>query len=221
MNKNQTSKRAYELMKKIKRDKDGVPLTLEGCIRHCILKSPEMFQYRDDVLNTLYCVLGTGINWRNGRLSDRSPNNYLNLPPASGGQGIWSMDFGLAESFEFMSLGKAFQTEILDGQISRLRDVIFTIQDIDERQQKYRNQHTRTWYPISWYACNLCTPKDAQEDFYNGAIETITLILNSKPQAGTQQWLDHQRTKTYAKEILIALKGQKEQPKWQIKCLPL
>ena len=206
MNKKSASQYAYDQMKKIKRDKNGCPATLEGAIKHMILKNSDMFQYRDDALNTLYCVLGTGISWNDKRLVDRTPNNYLNLPPDYNGQGIWSRDFGMAESFEFMSLGKVFRTEILDRQISELRDAIITIQDIDERVQTYRNEHTRTWYPISWYACNLCVPKTAQKDFRDGAIEVITLILNSKPQVGTQQWLDHQRTKAYAEEILIALK---------------
>jgi len=48
----------------------------------------------------------------------------------------------------------------------------------------------------------LCAPADAHEDFLDGAIETITILINSNPTPCTNKWLDHQRTKKYAKEIL-------------------
>ncbi len=209
MNKNSLAVKAFGLMKKIERTKEGCPTTLDGCIRHLILKSPSMIQYRDDALNILYCILGSGISWRDGRLSDDSPNNYLNMPPAAGGQGCWSRDFGMAETFDFMALHKVFRTEIIDRQMADLRDIILTIEEVDERQVTYRKELNYKFYPISWYACHLCVPHNVKKDFYDGAVETIDLILKSKPERGTERWLDCHKTKTCVDEILIALKAHK------------
>ena len=91
---------AYEKILEIPRDGDGNPLTLEGVIRSMILKSPDMIQWRDDALNMMYCTLGSGIDWNQaGRLGDTSPNNYMNPPPQVGGQGVWSRDFGMRDTF--------------------------------------------------------------------------------------------------------------------------
>lgn len=218
MNKKTAEVKAFDLMKEIKRNKVvknefgttcGCPVTLEGCIRHLILKSPSMIQYRDDALNLLYCILGTSINWQDGKLFDASPNNYLNMPPAAGGQGCWSRDFGMSEAFDFMNLPKLFRMETIDVHIEELRNIVLTIEEIDERQITYRKELNYNFYPISWFSCNLCVPSNVKRDFYDGAVETIELILKSKPERGTNRWLDFQKTKVYANEIFGALKTHK------------
>jgi len=209
------AKRAYDLLLEIERDEKGNPLTLEGAIRSVILKNPSMAQYRDDALGIIYCVLGSGISWRDGRLGDCTPNNYMNPPPQAGGQGCWSRDHGLPESWKTMEGASDECKEIMGdirGRLQRQREIEIVeikrcIVDIDSRCQKYRSDR-RSWYPISWYACNLCAPAEAQQDFFNGAIETASLILKTDPPMGTEQWITHQRTKRYATEILEVLMGQ-------------
>jgi len=211
---NEYAQKAYDLMQAIPRDDKNNPLTLEGVIRSVLLKSPDTFGYRDDALGLIYCCLGTGISWIDGRLGDHQPNNYINMPPEAGGQGVWATDFGFDESFKIMSLGAAWREEMQDSlrnkHQERLLKAYRTIDNIDFRCQEY-NPNEQSWYPISWYACNLCAPRRAQEDFLDGAIETATLIVNTFPAPGTKQWIVHQRTKGRAADILEILMKQKQE----------
>lgn len=206
---------AYQLMQAIPRDARGAPLTLEGALRSVLLKSPDMMQYRDDALGVLYCVLGSGIRWHQGRLSDCAPNNYMNLPPTIGGQGCWSASFGQEEMLARMCQGMPqhlhapLLRDFVHTHDARLKRATDTIVQIDARCQQYRPEGP-SWYPISWFRCNLCAPADAQEDFLLGAIETASLILRTEPTPGTQRWIVHQRTRQYAAEILVVLQQQWE-----------
>ena len=202
----QAAQKSYDLMATIKRDKDKNPVTLEGAIRSVILKNPGMVQYRDDALGIIYCVLGAGIDWDNGRLGDRTPNNYMNMPPAVGGQGCWSRDFGLDESLTTIfdkdkKVWGDFRAKLERQRENEIDDILETIEKIDDRCQQYQPK-IKNWYSISWYACNLCVPMNAQKDFRDGAIETAELILRTEHPLGTKRWIEHQRTKTYAQEIL-------------------
>ncbi len=206
----ETAQKAYNLMKKIPRDDKGNPLTLENTIRAIILKNPLLVQYREDALEILYCRLGAGIEWINGRLGDNLKNNYINMPPEAGGQGCWSRNFGMDDSIkQIFGENKEFKDKFIKEQKLRQKNtntiIINTINNIDERCQQFNREKAKRWYPISWYSCNLCAPYDAQEDFKNGAIETIHWILNTEYPFGTQLWVEQQRTKQYAQEILDAL----------------
>jgi hypothetical protein len=209
------AQKSYDMMKAIPRDNDGNPLTLEGAIRSIILKNP--VDYRDDALGTLYCVLGAAIGWsEDGRLRDRHRNNYMNMPPGPGGQGCWSHDFGMNESLDkmfekFPDLGKVVRKNLEKKHEEELIQIYDTIDNIDARCQQYSPKPS--WYPISWYGCNLCCPSNAQEDFFRGAIETANLIIATEPDMGTRHWIDHQRTKSYAEEILSALMISNEERK--------
>ena len=217
---------AFALLSAIPRDDKGKgnPLTLEDTIRSMILKHPDMLQYRDDALGLLYCTLGTGIQWlTNGRLGDGCPNNYINMPPEPIGQGCWTRDFGRTEIIADMlgpSPSAAWRRAV--GRIvakQRKRDmlgmerIVETIEQIDARCHQYRLDigatYSHLWYPISWYACHLAVPANAQDDFIDGAVETATLILSFDPPPGTQTWLRHQQTKTYARDILELLLERK------------
>jgi len=204
------AQKSYDLMKEIPRDEDENPLTLEGCIRSIILKSPGMHKFRNDALDTMFCTLGAGINWREGRIVDSSRNNYMNMPPSAGGQGVWARDFGMNESLKKIFGGDEESMRRVEKSFNADREkdaknIIETILDIDKRCQTYSPDHGVHWYPISWYSCNLCAPKDAQEDFLLGAFETLHLIIKHDPPRGTKKWVEHQRTKKYAEEILKAL----------------
>jgi hypothetical protein len=214
----ETSQKAYDLMAQIERDERGNPFTLEDTIRCIILKNPEMAPYRDDALGILYTLLGGGIRWHDGRLGDNSPNNYINMPPAAGGQGCWSHEFGFDESLlkilgNSQELLNGYKTEWTLKQEARKSRIIETVENIDERCQQYSPPKYKYWYPISWYGCNLCVPHDAQEDFRDGAIETLNLILNAECEMGTKDWMNQQRTKKYAEEILEALMVAKNEKK--------
>lgn len=208
--KEQAAQKAYDLMKAIPRNKDGNPRTLENVIRSIILKSPNHFQYRDDALDILYCTLGTGIEWnKQGRLVDATPNNYINMPPNVGGQGIWSQDFGFDSVFD--SLGHwadDIKLKIAADHDSRIVKAIQVIDEIDIRVNRYR-KNRQSWYPISWYSCHLCCPENVQTDFLNGAIETITLISDTEPDFHTEQWLRHEKTKRVAEHMKMLLLAQK------------
>lgn len=206
----QAAQKAYDLMKAIPRNKNGNPKTLEGVIRSIILKSPDSFQYRDDALDVIYCTLGTGTGWdKQGRLGDITPNNYINMPPDVGGQGIWSQDFGQDDVFK--SLGKwadDIKQKIIADQDARITKAIQVVNEIDIRINRYR-KNRQSWYPISWYSCHLCCPENVQTDFLDGALETITLILDTEPDFHTERWLRHEKTKRIAEHMKMLLLAQK------------
>lgn len=209
-------------MEAIPRDERGNPLTLEGVIKSMMLKGPDMMPHRDHALNLLYCTLGTGIDWTtDGRLGDRLPNNYINMPPDAGGQGCWSRDFGLDDSLKRIFKGKPKLLKEFETGMRRDRDKEFiaifeTIDNIDKRCKTYSKKRT-SWYPISWYHCHLCVPADAQEDFRAGAIETINLILKTKAPPNTKNAIRLKDSQKVAKEMLAALtkvgKGKKKKGK--------
>lgn len=207
--------KAREMMLKIERDKNGNPMTLEGVIRSMILKSPDWCKYRDDALNLIYCVLGTGMDWnKQGRIGDHSPNSYMNMPPDTL-YGPWCDGFGRADSLKDMTSGlpKDLKKKIIDRAIKddnrKLDESIVVVNEIDERCETYRPNRT-SWYPISWYACNLCVPVNAQTDFFHGAIETASLIASSDFEPPLNRIENHYRTVEFAKAILPILKMRVE-----------
>ena len=210
---------ARELMLAIERDEHGSPITLEGAIRAVILKSPDMIAYRDEALNTLYCVLGAGIEWdrKTGRLTDNCPNNYMNIPPDTY-YGPWS-DHGREESWADLLSGLSDESAISFGEsleASERRDLdkaIATIENIDERCATYRTKKM-SWYPLSWYANRLCVPENAQLDWLDGAIETSSLIASLEPSlvfpVGGVSYSSQLQTQRLAMKILPILKQRME-----------
>lgn len=215
MNRRHTNaaRKAYKLMGAIERDDKGNPTTLEGCVRSLILKNPDTIQWRDQALELLYCVLGTGIEWnRHGRLADVIPNGYMNMPPRAGGQGVWSLSYGREDDVVRMLKGatgkqkaalKRAIESIEEEDLEVLDQAADVVDDIDRRCVTYNNGVS--WYPLSWYECRLCVPGKAQADFVDGAIQTAKLILATYVPGWTQEWLTQQKNKRYAKQMLRLL----------------
>lgn len=201
---------AFDLIHAIERDSDGNPLTLEGTVRSVILKSPDHFQWRDDALNLLYCCLGSGVDWdEHGRLADCSPNNYINPPPQPGGQGVWSRDFGMDDSLAKMDVSERITKTFRNRRKAELRRAAQVVKDIDRRCLTYRPKRSY-WYPLSWYAANLCAPVHAQQDFFDGALETAILISAFEVPIDSRHWFEETKTQKCAKEILEALLTMKK-----------
>ena len=97
------------------------------------------------------------------------------MPSSVDGQGVWSKDFGLADVFDNLGdWSEKIKKEIIANQNVRLAKAIQVIDEIDIRVRRYR-KNRESWYPISWYSCNLCCPENVQIDFLDGALETISL----------------------------------------------
>ncbi len=203
---------ARELMLAIERDEHGNPLTLEGAIRSMILKSPNYCQHRDDALDTLFCVLGAGLDWEAGRIVDTHPNNYMNMPPDTH-YGPWST-MGETEARADLLSGLSEETATLlreqfeSDDLKIWQGTVETIENIDERCATYR-EGKRYWYPIGWYASRLCAPENALPDWLDGAIETASLIAALEPPlvvaAGCIKYATRLETRRFAKRILPAL----------------
>ncbi len=205
---NSAAQHAFDEMKAIDRDKDGNPLTLEGVVRSMILKSPNHICWRDDALNVMYCTLGSGIGWNpEGRLGDRSPNNYINLPPEAGGQGVWTKDFGMDESLQQMAAPDDLVGRLRESRKRELDEAVSVVYDIDNRCVDYR-PNRQNWYPISWYSCNLCVPENAQKDFFWGAVEVAKLIAQTDINYEHGHFFSQTHTKNTATEILEILKAR-------------
>ena len=203
------AQQAYDQMKTIPRNKTGNPLTFEGTVRAMILKNPDMIQWRDDALNMMFCTLGSGMGWdEQGRLGDMAPNNYVNMPPAAGGQGIWADDYGMEDTFSIMKPDKETIARIRKFHDQRMEAAIQTVEDIDNRCTTYKLKRSG-WYPISWYSPNLAAPDNAQDDFLKGAIETATLMSTLEFDVFEDRyWVNSMQTKEVAKDILEILKAR-------------
>ena len=205
-------KRSRDLMIEIPREGNGRPLTLEGAVRALILKHPDMMRYRDQALDMLYCVLGAGIGWdEDGRVSDNLPNNWMSIPPDSS-CGVWADGFGRDESLEDLLSGlstesqKLMRNDVEERHTRLITAAISTVEEIDTRCITYSPKPVH-WYPMSWYACRLCAPDNAQRDFLEGALETTALIVNTPPDYLSRNYYEHERrTQQFAKEILPILK---------------
>jgi hypothetical protein len=206
---NDVAQSAYKQMIRIPRDKDENPLSFEDVIRSMILKNPDMIQWRDDALNMMYCTLGSGIDWNEaGRLADRSPNNYMNLPPEAEDRSMWSDDYGMSDTLDKLECAEEIRRRLKQQHDKRLKKAEDTILDINIRCNEYRPKRSY-WYPLSWYSPNLAAPANAQEDFFLGAIETATLISSSDFECTLGfRWRDSIRTKEVASEILVILKDR-------------
>lgn len=84
------------------------------------------------------------------------------------------------------------------------------MKNIDIRANLYRPRRS-SWYPISWYACRLCVPKNVQPDYLAGALETATLIADFDPirverAPGSLDLRMALRTQQFAQDILPVLK---------------
>lgn len=205
-------KKSRDLMLDIPREKNGCPLTLEGAVRSLILKHPDMMRYRDQALDMLYCVLGSGLGWdNNGRVSDNQPNNWMSIPPDSS-CGVWADGFGKDESLEDLVSGlstgaeRRIRSDVEERHTRLITAAISTVEEIDVRCITYSPKPMR-WYPMSWYACRLCAPDNAQRDFLEGALETAALIANTPPNYLSTDYYSYDRhTHQFAKEILPILK---------------
>lgn len=200
------SKVAYEMMEAIPRDEDGCPLTLEGAIRSMILKSPDSICYRDDALNTMYCVLGSGIGWsKDGRITDLQPNNYMNMPPDSYSSFVWCRDHGVSETLDQLGANSDVAERIREELVEKpLRRAVETVKDIDNRCISY-NPVRDSFYPVSLYHTNLAAPENAQHDFLAGAVETCCLLKLYQPDFGDRNYRHYIRSRSIAEEFLPVL----------------
>lgn len=204
-----TAQQAYDQMKAIPRNKEGNPLTFEDTVRAMILKNPGMIRWRDDALNMMFCTLGSGMGWdEQGRLGDMAPNNYVNMPPAAGGQGIWADNYGIDDTLGSMNADKDTIARIRKFHDQRVDAAIQAVEDIDNRCITYKTKRMG-WYPISWYSPNLAAPDNAQDDFLKGAIETATLMSTLDfDMFEDPHWVNSMRAKEVAKDILEILKAR-------------
>jgi len=211
----ESAKKAYKLLQEIER-KDKSPKTLNGCIKNILLKHSNMCQYRDDALFMLYTVLGTGIDWKDGRLFSNSPNSYLNMPPDDWSCFPGKTPHGMEETLEQIcgkddpsnELYQEMKESMMGYHRKEILNLIEVVDNIDIRVNSYSPKvSNRWWYPVSWYACHLLPPKDAQKDFVLGAYETCHLIIDQQElPRGTKTWIEQSNNKEQVKQILEVLK---------------
>ena len=205
------AQKAYDLMAEIPRDEYGNPLTFEGAIKSAMLKSPDRLPYRDDVLNLLFCEIGTGVVWSDKRLVEVFPDNYMNMPTQVRGQICWLKDLGIDDEIErkleeIKKYLPEFESELVEERKKEFTGMFEVIDSIDERCKTYRGR-TSWGYVEEEASCLLCAPTDAQEDFKQGAIETINLILKTEPgsKAKAMDIKELKHKKKIAKRILSTL----------------
>lgn len=196
---------AYRQLKEIN-FKEEEPL--EAYIRIIMLKRPWLHPYRNYALNTLFCIIGTGIKWNGNTFGDPSPtkestqddylNSYLSLPPIT------------ANKHEDDLIIKKAQNNEVKNEIeaSWALEIIETINNIDKRCKEYNfDSWEWEWYPLSAYS-HIYAPKDVEKSLKKGIIETLNLISSQNPDKFREERSKNNIIK--ARQLLDQIESNKE-----------
>ncbi len=146
---------------------------------------PTFIRNRAFALDMLFCVIGTGLDWKDGKIVDGVKDNYLTAKK----QDIYNLD---REIYKKAYTNTFFKP---DSMCDKLRAWDIRIM----KEYNYRNnciaEYTlkhieeavtvslppKSFYPICQYSNLMTVPKNVKPDWLNLAIETCDLILVTDP----------------------------------------
>jgi len=119
-------------------------MEFDKTLKAMALAYPELFQYRAEALNQLFCVNGNGYDWVDGQLVDWMEDNPDPL----------LVDKRYQRAKELIEAG--YELPFINDEMNRIR--VFMHHD---------------WYPLCEYSNIVNIPDDVQKDWLMGAIETL------------------------------------------------
>lgn len=165
--------------------KKNKSISLEEFIVLNIAAFPSIFYDRKDVLHHMYCVIGCGFKWKNGRLIDgdyyevnkqRILEEYRN--------GSLNLEHEIHRSLRLYDDKVAAQQARIRGLLGKTRDKR-KMRDLLENRKESSILTRRIVYPYSILANVANIPDDVRPDFLQGAIEILEFILTLDPSAGS------------------------------------
>lgn len=151
----------------------------EKTIWAMIYYHPTMFTNRTGVLDFMFCVIGTGLEWKDGKIQDAHQDNYLNTKQRK-------------RSFDKDLYKKAYtNTFWKDNCFDRLHQhevewmrayayyenclAEYVLNNIEKLVNTAVPQ--KSFYPVGKYSNLMLVPKNVTKDWLALAIETCDLIL--------------------------------------------
>lgn len=158
----------------------------EKQIWRLIYYHPTFIHDRTFALDMLFCVIGTGMKWKDGRIVDLTEDNYL----TSTKQNIYNLDediYKKAFTNTFWKDGAMIGNELKASNIRQMREYNFSLNCIAEYTLKNIQKATtvamipKSFYPICAFSNLMTVPKDVKDGWLELAIETCDLILATDP----------------------------------------
>lgn len=169
---------------------------------------PSLFPKREHALEHLYCTIGNGYEWRNGRLVAPHIDPYDKEAEAirrwrSGGTRPVADSFSpslrrmrkerrdfqksmslLTESAPQQAPKKEPSKESSEVEADPLAQLREHVNNYEKEREAYYSQPLSSCYPLCEYSRMACVPDDVKLDFLAGAREMIEIVLGFDPAGG-------------------------------------
>ncbi|KKL76224.1 hypothetical protein LCGC14_2047020 [marine sediment metagenome] len=157
----------------------------EQQIWHLVYYHPTFIRNRTFALDMLFCTIGTGLDWKDGKIVDEVEDNYLTAKK----QDIYNLDHEIYKKAYMNTLFKPgmMRDDLKARDIRTMKE--FNYQDgcIAEYTLKHIEKAVtvalppKSFYPLGSYSNLMTVPKNVKPDWLSLAIETCDLILVTDP----------------------------------------
>ena len=146
---------------------------------------PTFIRNRTFALDMLFCTIGTGLDWKDGKIVDEIEDNYLTAQK----QDIYNLDREIYKKAYTNTLHKPglFTDSLKMWNIRIMREYNYQNNCIAEYTLKNIEKAVtvslppKSFYPIGQYSNLMTVPKNVKPDWLSLAIETCDLILATDP----------------------------------------
>ena len=146
---------------------------------------PTFIRNRAFALDMLFCVIGTGLDWKDGKIVDEIEDNYLTTKK----QDIYNLDREIYKKAYTNTFHKPglFTDELKAWNIRVMKEYNYQNNCIAEYTLKNIEKAVtvslppKSFYPICQYSKLMTVPKNVKPDWLSLAIETCDLILATDP----------------------------------------
>jgi hypothetical protein len=171
-------------------------MKLENTIRSMILKNPTLVGNRAEALDALFCVIGTGLKWKNGEIVNKTKDGYIGKTNIKMADAINAQIEGYEKTRSCLSGATKIHTdEILESLIKR---------DVEKIKRTWKNIRTLChnttishFYPICEFSYLVDSPSDVKDDWLLGMQETANLVIRARNSSS-----DHKKNIAMAKMVL-------------------
>jgi len=145
-----------------------------------ILKNPTLIANRAEALDTLFCVIGTGLEWKNGEIVNKTRDGYIGKTNIKIEDAINAQVGSYEKTRSCLSdASKTINTdEILGPMVKR---------DVEKIKKTWKNigllcqdTNINDFYPICEFSHLVSFPSAVKDDWLLGMRETANLVIHAK-----------------------------------------
>lgn len=166
--------------KKIKKSWFSKLTKAEQQIWKLIYYHPTFIRNRAFALDMLFCMIGTGLKWKDGEIVDTIEDNYLTAHK----QGIYNLEKDIyKKAYTNALMGKGFTSGLKARDIRWMREFRYHDNCIAEYTLKNIEKAVtvaispKYFYPLGTYSNLMEAPKNIKPDWLELALETCDLII--------------------------------------------